>query len=133
MFWALKNLGYICRERGDHSQAIIILRQALALAERLNNRLLQGTVYNEIGNVYKDQGNYPQSMEYYKRSLRDGYYEDDQDLALGYGNLGIVYFSQGDFPNARTHFERAINLCHKLGDSYQLAMWSNHLGNVFLE
>jgi tetratricopeptide (TPR) repeat protein len=58
-----------------------------------NNFSLANT-YNNIGNVYGDQGNLEQALEMYMKCLniQKGYYGDNNfNLASTYGNIGNLY------------------------------------------
>ena len=49
---ATTGLGSLCLQRGNFPQAMTLYQQALTLAERLNDRRLQGVIYDQIGSTY---------------------------------------------------------------------------------
>jgi tetratricopeptide (TPR) repeat protein len=77
------------------------------------------------------QGAYPQAIEYYKKSLQDGFYGNEQDLAVGYGNLGSVYRQQGDFSRAIEAYHNALELHLKIGEEQEIAKDYVNLGTVY--
>ncbi len=55
--------------------------------------------YNNIGQVYKDQGRLEYGLEMYMKclSIQKAHYGDNNfNLAATYNNIGLVYDNQGD-------------------------------------
>lgn len=52
-------------------------------------------IYGEIGNLYRDQGDFAQATEYYRRQI-----EGDPNDATGRLFLGTLQFQQGNFTDA---------------------------------
>lgn len=128
-------LARLCSRRGDFPQAMALYQRALALAERLGDQWLQGVIYNDIGEVHRMQGRYPQAIEHYKKCLKvfEGR-EDIEDVAAAiYGNLGNVYLSQGDFDRAIEAHEQANTLHLNLGLEADTAKDCGNLGLVCAE
>jgi len=49
-------LGTLCRQRGDFPQAMVLVQQALGLAERLCDKGLIGLIHDQIGSTHLMQG-----------------------------------------------------------------------------
>ncbi|CAF2088369.1 unnamed protein product, partial [Rotaria magnacalcarata] len=90
-------------------------------AEELYNELLKGAsdnsvrahIYHELGRVKKGQGEYPDAVKFYEKTLeikRETLPEDDASLADTYGNIGIVYDSMGEYSKALEYYEKAIKI-----------------------
>jgi tetratricopeptide (TPR) repeat protein len=65
-------------------------------------------LYDELGSSYRRLCQYPQAIEYYKRSLV--VFEEMMDgpgAAIEHANLGNVYMHQGKFDFAIDAFEKA--------------------------
>ena len=109
--------GFIrCTDRG---RRLYMLR----CLERLARDLLQtdteeaGSVYNDLGLVYHDMGDFPRALEYCHKALaiREKVYgEEHPDTATSYNNLGTLYHDMGDFPRALKYHKKALAILEKL-------------------
>ena len=67
--------------------------------------------YNNLGNVYRDKGEYERAIEYYKQSLEimlKAYHDSPNhpDIAASYNSLGVTYY-------VKQEYEEAIKYCNK--------------------
>nr|VFJ47396.1 MAG: Tetratricopeptide repeat-containing protein [Candidatus Kentron sp. FW] len=62
-------LGRLCRDRRDFAEAHTLLQQVLGLAERLDDKWWQGTIFHDIGTTHAMQSQYHQAIVHYKKSL----------------------------------------------------------------
>ncbi|MBI1748563.1 MAG: tetratricopeptide repeat protein [Acidobacteria bacterium] len=67
---ALTNISVICQMRGNYFEIKACLRQALLLAETLNNAQMQARAYNALGNMYRELGDLEESLRSYAESLK---------------------------------------------------------------
>ena len=97
---------------------------------------ITATSYNNIGLVYKAQGNYPKALEYYLKAMKI----DEKvlgtthpDTAINYNNIGLVYDAQGDYPKALKYHEKALEIRETvLGPEHPLTAASyNNIGSVY--
>ena len=73
--------------------------------------------YSNIGNIYKDLGDYPKALDYYSQSLKVAEeLGDKKAIAKNLGNSGIVYHSQSDYPKALDYYLRALKITEELVD-----------------
>lgn len=75
--------------------------------------------YNNIGWVYKYQGDYDKALEYYFKALEiweKVFGTEHPNMASSYNNIGMVYYNQGDYYKALEHLFKA------------LAIWETVLG-----
>ncbi|CAF1106055.1 unnamed protein product, partial [Rotaria magnacalcarata] len=90
-------------------------------AEELYNELLKGAsddrerahIYHHLGRVKKGQGEYPDAIKFYEKSLeikRKTLPEDDASLAPTYSNIGGVYRNMGEYSKALEYFEKSLKI-----------------------
>jgi tetratricopeptide (TPR) repeat protein len=60
-------------------------------------------VYNNLGDIYRSEGNYEKAMFYFEKSL-----EKNSNHTKALNNLGMVYFEKGDVLKSLTYFCKAV-------------------------
>ncbi len=71
------------------------------------------TIYNNIGLVYADKGDYSRALAHYEKSLKIKlgiYGENYPDVATSYNNIGFVYSIQGDYSRALEYYEKSLKI-----------------------
>ena len=122
----------------DLSDALLFLGKSLSIKEKEFGLDHPDTAisYNNIGDVYSDQGNYPKALEYSLKALVIREKElgfDHLDTAVSYNNIGAVYSDQGDYPKALEYYFKALSVREKvLGlDHPNTAGSYNNIGAVY--
>ena len=92
------------------------------LAEALNN----------IGLIYKKQGNITKALEYYSKSLKlQEEIGDKQGIAISLSNIGNIYFDQGDIPKALEYFGKSLQLLEEIRNKKGIATSLNNIGSIY--
>jgi len=95
--------------------ALILSKNALALAEKNNYLKGQARCYNNIGLIYHYSGNYPLALDYQFKAMK--IYEKQNDkkgIAISYNSIGIVYWQAGNYILSLENFMNAL----KIRESY---------------
>jgi DNA-binding CsgD family transcriptional regulator/Flp pilus assembly protein TadD len=117
---ALLDLGLLWAER-DYAQAGIWVRQALALAERLADPLLQARSLNRLGNWLVNTGQLEEGWHAHQEALK--LFEEQrhtQGMAETFDLLGTAYGMRGERIKAVEALARALPLFQTLGDAQSL-------------
>ncbi|MBD3636345.1 MAG: tetratricopeptide repeat protein [Crocinitomicaceae bacterium] len=78
--------------------------------------------HNTLGIVYSDQGNIPQAIQLYLKSLRiHEKAKSESDILAVKNNLGYAYIQTADYKNAEKHLKDAMEIGEKLGDPQRKA------------
>jgi len=91
--------------------------------------------YNNIGTVYREQGQYEEALVQYHKSLEIRIWVlglDSPDVAACYNNIGIVYEKQGKYEEALVQHQKSLEIkLRVLGeDSPDVATSCNNMGIV---
>ncbi|MFC1621958.1 tetratricopeptide repeat protein [Patescibacteria group bacterium] len=70
-------------------------------------------VYNNLGDVYSKEGNYPEAAKYFLQAIKI-----DPSYSEAMHNLGLVYLEMDDLENAEILFKRSIQVNPNLYQSY---------------
>ena len=99
---------------------ILVLKKALA------------RTHNTIGNIYSDQGIYPDALQNYFTSLKiKEEIGDKKGIASAYNNIGIVYKTQGNYTDALNSYKASLKIKERLGDKQGIASSYNNIGNIY--
>lgn len=143
---SLHLLGSISFLNGDFDLALSNYKRVLSILDSLeknsdpekkentfpaiaNQRLK--TIGN-IGNIYKDQGNYVEALEYYSKALKLSEKAGNRSsVADNYSRMGSVYTNQGNYPQALKYAFNASKIYEENGEKEKTAQTLNNIGNIF--
>lgn len=122
------------RLKGDLTRSIESYLETAAYASSAGDNINLAAAYNNIGNLYSIQENFPNAIKYFRRCIE--VYSSERDssrLANILLNLGEVFRMKGDADSAVVYFNKsneiALLLDLKLTKAYALG----NLGLVFAE
>ena len=123
-----------------YNESVKIYLRQIALSEELYEKDSTDTAtsYNNIGLVYKRQGDYDKALEYYFKALaiREKVLgKEHPDTATSYNNIAGVYYSTGDYDKALEYHYKALDIDEKvLGkDHPDTATFYNNIGAVYYD
>ncbi|CAF1144573.1 unnamed protein product [Adineta steineri] len=112
-------LGELLIKMGQFSKAQEVYE---ALLHQTSDESGKASIYNQLGSIKDNQGEYSEALTYYEKSL--AIYQETlpyNHLSLGnsYNNIGVVYYNVGDYPKALSSHEKALAI-------QQQSLPSNH-------
>jgi adenylate cyclase len=120
-----------------HGNALVaagFYEEALRIRELLNDRAGVAATYNNLGNLYQNQGDNDNALVYYLRSLRIvEALEDSSRVKRLYYNISIAHEDLGNYPEALDYVLNYLLLCELSKDSAGMANAFNVMGNIKLE
>lgn len=107
-------------------------QKALHLSEKLNYQNGIKIAYNNIGVIHDYQGNYPEALQCFLKTLAICEQSDDiKTMASTLNNIGVLYESLGDYEQALQYYERSLVIKKQLEDQHGMALAYNNLGGVY--
>lgn len=118
-------------EKGDHQEALRLLKEALALSKKYDLRGNEAWALEEMAANDIAIGTFDRAIENYQRAI--GIYEKDKSLyylAPTLQELGSLFYRMRDWAMADSYFKKALAINRSLPDT--LGMMSNYsrLGQV---
>ena len=119
---------YLSREfykKGDHQEALHLLKEALALSKKYNLGGNEAWALEEMAINYIAMGTFDRAIENYQRAI--GLYEKDKSLyylAPTLQELGSLFYRMKDWAVADSYFKKALAINRSLPDT--LGMMSNY-------
>jgi len=141
----LVNIAVVYISRGDYREALDHCLKAVAIAEEIIKQNKDATLlnesknilaacYNNIGIISSEQGNYPQSLNYYLKALV--IYEEMNNkigIATQLGNLGNIYFLEGNYTKALEYYLKGLKMDEELGDKQLQSSNLCNIGSIYSE
>ncbi|CAF1174345.1 unnamed protein product [Adineta steineri] len=126
-------LGQLLMKMGQPNRAQEVYK---VLLHQTTDESGKAPIYNQLGQIKYDQGEYPEALTYYEKSLAIKQKTlPSTHLSLGgsYNNIGLVYRNMGNYPKALSSHEQSLAIKQQslpsdhpsLGNSY------NNIGNVY--
>jgi tetratricopeptide (TPR) repeat protein len=113
---SMLDLGFLWAGR-EYEQAGTWFRQAVALAERLDNPSMRAHSLNRLANWFSNTGHSAEALQAHTEAL--ALFESQQDkvgMAETLDLLGMAHGNAGDFMNGVLYYGQAIKLLRELGD-----------------
>jgi len=113
---ALVSIGNIHWYDKDNKKALSFYNEARKIAEDqgMITDAASGII-NNIGNVYRNMGEYDKALEYYKESLKNNQLAGDQNMiAIILKNRGITYKEKGNYSKAIKDFNESKQIAKKI-------------------
>ena len=108
---AYYNIGNTYSIKGDLTEALDNLTNALKLFEDLGNNTGISSCYNSIGLINADQDNYPEALKNYFSALKiNEKIGNKGGVAAGYVDIGTIYHYQKSYAEALQHYDMALKI-----------------------
>ncbi|MEM7532880.1 MAG: tetratricopeptide repeat protein [Chloroflexota bacterium] len=113
----LGNLGNVYSDLAKYERAIEFYKQALSIAQEINNRRNEGLILGNLGLVYADLGLLDRAIEYYEQALSIAQKINDRRSESNHlGNLGLAYADLGQVDRAIKLYEQALAIAQEIDD-----------------
>jgi tetratricopeptide (TPR) repeat protein len=122
---ALTDLGMVTFARKELPKAKLQLRDAIKILLRFNDNEGLGKAHMQLGNVFKEEGNYNEALRFYNQALV--YFEAAGNrvyIASVFHLVGIVFEKQGKYANALNYLNRSVEIRKEFG--YQGAFYPSY-------
>jgi serine phosphatase RsbU (regulator of sigma subunit)/tetratricopeptide (TPR) repeat protein len=108
-----------------------IVQSKIAIIRRKGKKGL-ADAYNNIGYMYNNQGDIPNALDFFGKSLRMqeelGFKDGVAELL---SNIGVIYYMQNDLPKALDYYLKGLKIREEIGDKNAIANSLNNIGNLF--
>ena len=114
-----------------YNDAMNCSEKILQLAKESHEKSWEATALNNIGEIFRKQGNYPEAMKRYEEALQiDEQLGDLRGKSIRLNNIGLIYKAQGNYPEALKRYKKALNIAEQLGDLNRKAIRLNNIGMI---
>ena len=139
---SLNNIGMIYNNQGvaateasakeEHfTKALEYFHKSLKIREEIGDKNGIATSLNNIGYIYRNQGDIPKGLEYYHKSLK--IYEelgDKKGIAISLNNIGVIELERGALTSALNYGMRGLEIAREIGSPRRISMSSRLMSKV---
>jgi tetratricopeptide (TPR) repeat protein len=124
-------LGGMCDKTGDYDRGIALLKEGMALAEKLGDRVELAHALHGLGGLYLSRSRFPEAIECLSKALeiRRGL-GAQMDVSKTLNNLGVAHWYVGDLDKALVALGESLDIKEKHGDKQGIATAYSNLGMI---
>ena len=124
--------GLVFYYKSDYLNALQFSQNALIQAEPLGNKLLDASIYSNIGNIYADIGDLEKALTNYQRFLEIAKSQKSAaDELTALTNIATIHVEQQNYTDAVTEFLKCLDLADKNGISAYVSIICNNLSKAY--
>lgn len=129
-----KKAGIIYYRERNFSKAQMAFQACVNAAQNINDWVMAGNCFNNLGGVAFQQGDYVNGILFYRKAI-EVYRQNHQDTLLGDGflNLGLAFKRLNIFDSATVNFYKGVQILEDTGSKTGLMRGYNMLGNILRE
>ncbi|MDY6786494.1 MAG: tetratricopeptide repeat protein, partial [candidate division WOR-3 bacterium] len=127
---ALKHSGEIMWSLGKYDKSIEYYNRAFEIFKDLNMELSMAGIYESIGLVHYNQGEYDKAYSDYDKALALAGSSSELQNSI-YSNIGLVLYRQGEFDKAMKYYEKALSDARKKADLNKQAILHLRIGLIY--
>ncbi|MGZ3873422.1 MAG: tetratricopeptide repeat protein [Mucilaginibacter sp.] len=116
---------------GQPGEALRYYQQALLINKKLDNKSVEYTLLNNIGERYRLMGKYKEAIKAYNESLLGA--KIPYNIELEQSNLADSYARLGDYPQALSYAFKSLAGAKKIGDTEGIAWIDGILGRIYVK
>ncbi|MCC7430065.1 tetratricopeptide repeat protein [bacterium] len=133
-FDILVKIGKILQLTGDWKKSEEILNQALELALRIEDKLLEGRAKLSLGWTFYLKNDFDKAIKLFENALEIFEKLNDKGgIAASLGNIGIITYLRSDYGKAMELYKRQLEFCEELGDKNEISRVFGNIGLVYLD
>jgi signal transduction histidine kinase len=115
------NLGAIYTRLKKYDSSLIILNLGLREALLIDDVSSLSSIYNNIGNVYYQKGDYRRALEYFQRNYQQHVRNaTEEEIWLDYLNMGDSWLALRELDSAKKYLSLALQQAQTNDDALQL-------------
>jgi signal transduction histidine kinase len=129
---ALRVIGIYHWSKGEYSQALELINDALSHSQKANDKKGIAGCYGNIGVIYRNQGSYGKALQFQLKSLAlREQINDSAGIATTYNNIGLIYKEQGNHEKSLEYLIKSLAIQRRIGDRSGIARACNNIGSIY--
>lgn len=126
------NMGLVYADVGNSPKAIECYLDALALAEKINDKGAMSADHSNISGIYFQQGDYSKSLENMQMALK---LDKESNNKSGEGDdlssIGTIYAAQNKLQEAMESYTKSLELSEEVTDTMAISTTLGGIGGIY--
>ena len=119
-----------------YNEQMLKLSEKLVLSDnvsiKIKGKKALADAYNNIGFMYNNQGDIPNALDYFSKSLHmQEELGNKKGIAELLCNIGVIYYYQNDIKKALENYLKSLKIREVLGDKADIANSLNNIGSLY--
>jgi two-component sensor histidine kinase len=120
----------LCEKTIDIAERVLLENPSTSIKKNLLTSL--SGALNNVGYVFKIQGNTIKALEFYNRSLIvDQELDNKEGIATSLNNIGVIYDIRSDIPKALEYYLKSLKIKEELGNKRGISNTSINIGQLY--
>ncbi len=129
---AMRVLAMGLTSKSEYLEAIKWYDDALVIAQNVHSEKVISKIYNGLGIVFKNLGNYEKALQFHLKSLSiKEKLNDRKAIANSLGNIAIIYKNTKDYKEALEKYEQTLVIFKSLNDKQGIATALNNISSIY--
>lgn len=118
----------------SYDTAFLFYQKALDIRKSIGDTKGIGNIYNNLGNLYDEKGDFFKAIENYQLAYSIQKQRNDAvKMGRASYNISTLYWRMGNYPKALENIYDYLSIMDKIGDKEGIARAYNQLGNVHVD
>ena len=129
---ALGRTGQQYLHLGEYDTALEYLKRSMALCREIGDKSGEGSMLNNISQIFQARGEYDSALEYLERSLalcREIGNKSGEATTLG--NISQIFQARGEYDTAREYLKQSLSISQEIGDKKDEGTTLNNLSTLY--
>lgn len=120
--------------QGEYDDGLAILKDALSIAERINDKRLEARVLHNFGNIYRDMGDFANAVTHFERALTiNEEIGDEFSLSVILTSISNLLYDLNDYDSALEYALKCLPIFEREHNRGSLINIYNTLGNIYFK
>jgi len=120
--------------QGEYDDGLATLKDALSIAERINDRGLEARVLHNYGNIYRDMGDFANAVTHFERALTiNEEIGDELSLSIILASISNLLYDLNDYDSALEYALKCLPIFEREHNRSSLINIYNTLGNIYFK
>nr|MDU9045169.1 tetratricopeptide repeat protein [Candidatus Electrothrix aestuarii] len=130
----LHRAGFDLNRIGRYTEALPLYEQSLYILRDIGDRTGEGATLNNIGQIYRAQGDDTTALNYLEQSLRiRREIGNKAGESATLNNISQIYQARGDYASALKYLKQSLTISQEIGDRVGEASSSWNIGHAYRE
>ena len=134
LYDSYERFAYFLEQQNEVFMAIDLYFRMLYIAQSIESKILEASVYRLIGSAYQYQNKFSHASSYYNQSLEISREIGDSNLVFkNIFLIGVTNYTIGEYSDAISYFYQALYIAEDLDDNILKSLSYNQIARIYFD